>query len=359
VLYFLFMRRVNMTYASNRGALRDYCLVVVAIGLVTLVGWFTPLSYSALGYIYLLAVIALSLRISRWPALAAAVLSGLAWNFFFVPPRLSFSVVHFDESLLLTTYFVVALIGGQLTALRSAADRADLLAESERMHQTLLDSVSHELRTPIAVFRSAVEQLGTSDPVRREVLVAELRMAVLRLDNIVGNLLNQTRLESGVLRPKMDWCAARDLVAAARRAVGSRLESHPLTFDIPFDFPIFLADAALMEQAIANLLLNAADHTPQGTRISVSVGTGDDSKQLFISVSDDGPGVSAQLRGRIFDKFSRGPESRGVGVGLGLSIVKGFMLAQGGDVAVDSAPGGGARFTLLIPRSNCPIEQSA
>jgi K+-sensing histidine kinase KdpD len=336
-------------HSPLRAAIWDYAKVVAAIGLVTLVGWFSPLSYNALGYIYLLAVIALSLRISRWPAMAAAVLSSVAWNFFFVPPRLSFSVLRFDESLLLITYFAVALIGGQLAALRSTADRAKLLAESERLHQTLLDSVSHELKTPVAVFRTALEQFGTSDPVRRELLVAELRIATERLDTLVGNLLNQTRLESGVLRPKLDWCDGRDLVAAARRAVGSRLEDHPMTVDIPFDFHIFLADAALMEQAIAHLLLNAAVHTPSGTKVSVNVGSSEDSKNIFISVTDSGPGVPVELRERIFDKFSRGPLKKGGGLGLGLSIVRGFMLAQGGSVSVDSAAEGGARFTLSLP----------
>jgi K+-sensing histidine kinase KdpD len=345
------MRGVRETDASGRSAFRDYVLVVITIGLVTLFGWFTPLSYNALGYIYLLAVIALSLRIGRGAALAAAVLSGVAWNFFFVPPRLSFSVPHFDESLLLTTYFAVALIGGQLAALRSADDRARLLAESERLHQTLLDSVSHELKTPVAVFRTAVEQLGTSDPVKRELLMAELRIAMERLDNIVGNLLNQTRLESGVLTPRLDWCDGRELVEAARRAVGSRLDDHPLSIDIPFDFPIFLADAVLMEQAIANLLMNAAVHTPAGTKISVSAGSEKDLKRLFIAVADEGPGVTEQLRSRIFDKFRRGPNSRSGGLGLGLSIVRGFMIAQGGDVSIDPAPRGGARFFLHIPHA--------
>jgi two-component system sensor histidine kinase KdpD len=343
------MRDPKLAFSSGRSPAWDYVKVVAVIGLVTLVGWFTPLSFNALGYIYLLAVIALSLRISRWPALAAAVLSSVAWNFFFVPPRLSFSVVHFDESLLLVTFFAVALIGSQLTALRSDADRAKLLAESERMHQMLLDSVSHELKTPVAVFRSAVEQLGTSDPVRRGILVAELRIATDRLDNLVGNLLNQTRLVSGVLRPKLDWCDGRDLVAAAKRAVGSRLEGHPLTVNIPLDFHIFLADAALMEQAIAHLLLNAAVHTPAGTQVMVNVGSSNDSKNVFISVADGGPGVPAGLRGKIFDKFSRGPSNRAGGLGLGLSIVHGFMRAQGGSVSVESAAGGGAQFTLFLP----------
>src|SRR5580704_7180231 len=139
------MRDINATSASGHGTLWEYGKVIFAIALITLVGWFSPLSYHALGYVYLLAVIALSLNIGRWPALAAAVLSGLTWDFFCVPPKLSFSGIHLDEGLLLTTYFAVALIGSQLTALRFAADRADLLAESERMHQTLFDTMSHEM----------------------------------------------------------------------------------------------------------------------------------------------------------------------------------------------------------------------
>jgi two-component system sensor histidine kinase KdpD len=104
-----------------------------------------------------------------------------------------------------------------------------------------------------------------------------------------------------------------------------------------------------MEEAIANLLTNAATHTLGGTRIWVSAEANQGLRRLFISVSDEGPGVPEALREKIFDKFSRGLSPQGAGLGLGLSIVRGFMLAQGGDVAVDSAPAGGARFTLSIP----------
>src|SRR5271154_2482166 len=152
---------------SRRSLVWDYTKVVTVMTLTTVVGWYAPLSYHAMGYVYLLAVIALSLSISRWPALASAVLGGMAWDYFFIPPKLSFLGIHFDEGLLLTTYFVVALIGSQLSALRAELYRAGLLAESERMHQTLLDSVSHEMMTPLAVFRSAIEQLGTPDSEKR------------------------------------------------------------------------------------------------------------------------------------------------------------------------------------------------
>jgi len=336
-------------YRASRGVAWDYTKVVVTIAVITLLGWLSPLSYHALGYVYLLAVIALSLSISRWPALFAAVLSSAAWDFFCVPPKYSFAGIHFDEGLLLTTYFAVALIGSQLTALRSAADRADLLAESERMHQTLLDSVSHEMMTPMAVFRSGIEQLGAADLAKRERVLVELRIAMQRLDSLVGNLLNQNRLESGVLGPKLDWCDCHELVAAARHSVGSRIGEHPLLIEIPPDLPIFRADAVLMEQAIAQLLLNAAVHTLPASEIRVGGGLSADSKRILITVSDNGPGIPQEILGTVFSKFTRGPNARKGGLGLGLSIVRGFMQAQGGDVSVESPPGGGAKFTLSLP----------
>lgn len=343
------MEEAHNVGSGNRRVIWDYIEVLAVLAAITALGLLIPLNYHALGYIFLLAIIAVSLRIRRWPALVGAVSGSLAWNFFFVPPRFSFSILHLEDSLLLSCYLIVALIGSQLKALRSADDRARLLAESERMHQTILDSVSHELKTPIAVFRSALEQLRTDDQDLRECLVTEISIAAARLERLVENLLNQTRLESGVLRPRLDWCDADDLIAAARRAVGSRLDDRPITVDIPPSFPIFRADAAMMEQAIANLLLNAAVHTPAPGSIHLEVGVSRDASKVLIEVSDDGPGVPEGIRERIFEKFNRGPGAAAGGLGLGLSIVRGFMRAQGGDVASDFPPKGGSRFTLSLP----------
>jgi len=347
------MRDVKLAYDSGPGgAAWDYSKVVTIIAVVTLAGWFSPLSYHALGYVYLLAVIALSLNIGRVPALAAAVLSGAAWDFFCVPPKLSFRGIHIDEGLLLTTYFAVALIGSQLAVLRSAAAKADLLAQSEQMHQALLDSVSHEMMTPLAIMRSATEQLSTADGAKRERAVVELTIALHRLDSLVVNLLNQNRLESGVLRPKLDWCDCHELVVSVRRALGSRVGEHPIVVEIADDLPIFRADGTLLEQAIAQLMLNASVHTPPGTAIRVSAGLDGDSGRLLITVADSGPGVPAEIRDTLFEKFTRGPSARKGGLGLGLSIVKGFMQAQGGSVSVDSPAEGGARFVLSLPHKN-------
>lgn len=231
--------------------------------------------------------------------------------------------------------------------LRTAREREKLLAESDRLHRTLLDSVSHELKTPVAVLRSAAEGLAREEGTRRELLAREIRTAARRLDHLVANLLNQTRLEAGRLKPHLDWCDVRDLIGAARRAVGDGLEKHPLTIDVPADMPFFRADAVLMEQVLANLLLNVVHHTPPRTAVTVAAGR--EADRIYVSVADRGPGIPPALREKLFQKFERGDQARAGGLGLGLSIVHGFMLAQGGDVTAGENPRGGACFTVYLP----------
>jgi two-component system sensor histidine kinase KdpD len=233
--------------------------------------------------------------------------------------------------------------------LRAAAEREKLLTESDRLHRTLLDSVSHEFKTPVAVLRSAAESIVHAEGARREALAREIRTAGRRLDHLVANLLNQTRLEAGRVKPKLDWCDVRDLISAARRAVGDPLNGRPFKVEVPEDMPLCMADAMLMEHVLANLLLNAVHHTPPGTPIAVRAGNEPKAARVFIAVCDRGPGIPASKRVALFQKFERGDRARSGGLGLGLSIVRGFMLAQGGDVAVDENPGGGARFTLFLP----------
>jgi len=233
--------------------------------------------------------------------------------------------------------------------LRVSAEREKLLAESDRLHRTLLDSVSHELKTPLAVLRSATEKLGTDDPGKRASLAGEIATATRRLDHLVANLLNQTRLEAGGLKPQLDWCEARDLVAAARRAVGDALGGHPVKVDIAADMPLFMADAVLMEHVLANILLNAALYTPAGGPIRLSAGLRRDHEHIFITVTDSGPGIALELLPHLFQKFRRGATARAGGLGLGLSIVRGFMLAQGGEVSAAPGPSGGTSFTVQLP----------
>lgn len=324
----------------------EYLEVLVVIALVTMAAGFLPLGYTAYGNIYLLAVIALSFRVSRWPVLIASVVSAAAWDFFFVTPRMSFAILTVDDALLVGTYFVVAIIAGQLTTY--VREREKLHAEAE-LHRTLLDSVSHELKTPLSVMRSAAEQMGTADAAKRDILRSEILMATNRLDRLVMNLLDQTRLESGAVTPHLDWCDARDVINASRRAVGSALDGREFRTEIPPDMPLFMADMPMMEHAVANLLLNAARHTPPGTPVLVRTGVENYSGRVFIAVSDRGPGLPPELRDSVFEKFRRGGTARPGGLGLGLSIVRGFVVAQGGSVFAGANPEGGACFTIYLP----------
>ncbi len=233
--------------------------------------------------------------------------------------------------------------------LRAAGEREKLLAESEKLHRVLLDSVSHELRTPLAVITGSLENLADASSELRADLIEESRGAARRLNRLVGNLLDQTRLESGALRPQLDWCDARDLVNAALAGVRDELSGHPLEVAIPEDLPPLRADFALTEQALANLLLNAARHTPAGTAVFLTAGLEHEGRRAFFTVADRGPGFPLAMRERLFKKFERGDAAKAGGLGLGLSLVRGFITAQGGSVMVGENPGGGAVFTIYLP----------
>jgi two-component system, OmpR family, sensor histidine kinase KdpD len=490
---------------------REYAEVFGVLGAITALGWIVPHSgYLSVGLFFLLAVIILSLRVGPGPVLVAGVVSALTWNFLFIPPIFTFAIARFEDGLMFVTYFVVAVISGQLTArvraqarneriredratalfhltqalsaartlddavfaalrqadeyfgatsalllddgngsalmphfagsfvvsdkergvadwawrnrkkagrftdtlpsaegfhlpliredtaigvlilrmppeavltlsqrdladsfaaqlaqlvereqLRAAGEREKLLAESDKLHRTLLDGVSHELKTPLAVLSSAVENLANADEATRADLAAEIRTATRRLNRLVSNLLDQTRLESGALRPHLDWCDGHDLVNAAIDGVSESLDGHPFEASIPKDLPLFRADAALMEQVIANLLLNAALHTPPGTEIFLAAGVDRAKSRIFFTVADRGPGLPAAMRERLFQKFQRGDAAKAGGLGLGLSIIRGFVTAQGGDVVAGENPGGGAVFTVYLPftpHGNVPTE---
>ena len=482
----------------GRAPLREYLEVVLVVAVVTFLGFAIPINYTEIDEVYLLAIVALCLRVGRGAVMLAALLSALAYSYVIIPPRFSFSMTGRDV-FIVGIYLLVALLAGQLisrirfqelterrrvqevTALfhltrglagahtldeaialslrqadelfssrtavilgrsgslavhpastlqldsaaltvaewavthereagrftadyssatafylplmratdvfgvfvidlppaadldraagrglvetfaaqialfverdrwRAASEQAKMLAISERLQRTLLDSVAHELKTPLSVLRSSFETSMRETSERRAVLDGEIRAAIARLDRLVANLLNQTRLEAGVIQAKLDWNDVRDIVGAARRDVGRALDDHPLKVDVPADMPLILADGPLMEQVVGNLLLNAAMHTPAGSAIGVSCGVAADAKTVFIAIEDRGLGIPPAMKASLFQKFGQGEGTSTRGIGLGLSIVKGFMLAQGGDVVVGDNPGGGSRFTVTLP----------
>ncbi len=237
--------------------------------------------------------------------------------------------------------------------LRETKAQSQLLAESERLSHTLLNAVSHELRTPIAAIKTAASgwQPGL-DPAMQNALLAEIREATERLSRLVANLLDMARLESGYVKPRLDWCDVNDIVDAALKRVGGELANRDVSVKMPPGFPLVRADSRLIEQALVDLLLNAAMHTPAGTPVEVNAVV--EEHHVAITVADRGPGLTAEALPRIFDKFYRAPGAAAGGTGLGLSIVKGFVEANGGNVRVSNRPAGGASFTILLPKPEQP-----
>ncbi len=256
---------------------------------------------------------------------------------------------------LLEAYARQAALVLDRVALRAAGEQSKLVAESERLSNALLNSISHELRTPLAAITSATSALveaKNADGNFDRNMVAEIQEASARLNRLVGNLLDVTRLESGHMRPKLDWCDVGDLVNTTVQAVERELTGHPLKVEIAEKLPLARLDFTLMQQALSNLLLNAATHTSPGTAISVQARH--ETGGLVLGVADNGPGLPPDLLPRIFDKFFRAPNAPAGGSGLGLAIVKGFVEANGGQIAAANRPGGGAVFTIRIPQTERP-----
>lgn len=238
--------------------------------------------------------------------------------------------------------------------LRDSEINAKLLTQSEHLSRTLLNSVSHELRTPIAAITSATSALSEAGPLTpsQNELTAEIQMAATRLNRVVQNLLGAARLQSGHLRPKLDWCNVEELVSVALRGLESQAKDRPLTADIPRNLPLIQADFVLLEQAMSNLIVNALTHTPRESPVEIRASVA--GKELILSVADRGPGLSADQPERVFDLFYRGDEAKTGGTGLGLPIAKGFVEAQGGHVKASNRAGGGAEFSIHLPVPDAP-----
>lgn len=256
---------------------------------------------------------------------------------------------------LLEAYARQAALVLDRVALRAAAEQSKLVAESERLSNALLNSISHELRTPLAVITSATSNLASArhesgalpDP-----MIGEIQEAAARLNRLVGNLLEVSRLEAAHVRAKLDWCDAADLIHTTLRLLARELAGREVKTQIAKQMPLVRLDFTLTQQALSNLLLNAAIHTPAGTPISIEARMRDNFLEL--SVSDKGPGLSPEILPKVFDKFVRAPSSPAGGSGLGLAIVKGFVEAQGGQVIAANRPDGGAVFTMRLPQMEPP-----
>lgn len=338
--------------------LKEYAVAVAVVAALTIACWLltTVIGYGAISLIFLLGVLLAGMVLNRGPVLLVAALSALSWNFLFIPPLFTFHIAKFEDALTFAAYFIIALTVGSLTAQLKArehlAAQVQLAEESERLRKTLLDCVSHELKTPLAAIGAASQELVRAAPhvphaETLQQLATEIRDGSRRLNRVVNNLLDMNRLESGVVRPRQEWCDVRELLESALEIEHETLEGREVRLDVPENMPLALMDHTLIEQTIAKLLANAAAYAPAHSPIELDAEYQDG--DLLISVSDRGPGLAPDAIERIFEKFYRGDGRKAGGLGLGLSIARGFVEAHGGKLRAENRDGGGARFALLLP----------
>jgi two-component system sensor histidine kinase KdpD len=243
--------------------------------------------------------------------------------------------------------------------LRTQAARAEALAEGNRMRTALLAAVSHDLRNPLASIKASVSSLRQTDvqwtAADEAALLATIEDAADRLDALIGNLLDMSRLTTGSLQPFLRATSIDEVAPVALRGLGT---TAGMQMEVPDGLPFVRTDPVLLERVLANLFSNALSHSPPGQAPVMRAQQA--GANVVLEVEDHGPGVPDQLKARIFEPFERLDErGTGDGVGLGLAVAKGFLDAMGGSVTALDTPGGGLTMRVTLPAAAAPATSRA
>ena len=272
----------------------------------------------------------------------------------FSPGMFNPEQVHILESFANQT--AIALERGLLA---EEAKNALLKAETETLRNTLLSSVSHDLRTPLAAITGASSTLLqpdiTLDNDSRNELMKTIYEEAEHLNEIIRNVLDITRLESGAIIVKKEWQSIEEIIGVVLNRLSEKLKDHPLSVSLSADLPLVPFDALLIEQVMMNLLDNAVKYTPRETPLDLFATLKENS--MLVELADRGPGIPEGEEKRIFEKFVRGSASKG-GIGLGLAICRTIITAHGGDIWAENRPGGGAVFRFTLPVTGKPDLQN-
>ncbi len=331
--------------------------VVICTGVVALAASLCFLGNSFLSYrtdalILLMTLSVLAMFFGIWAVMIASVLSALTWNFFFIPPTFTFQIGNTEDSLMFLMYFLIAIINAILT-FKIKKERKKLQKKEEeatviRLYNTVLNSLSHELKTPISTVIGSVDMLESdSIPLtekQQKEIIHEIGIAGERLNRQINNLLHMSRLDSGVIRPQMDWCDMEEMIHQIV-ASNNLKERVRVSFEVPM--PLVNVDQFWLEVILQNLILNAIQHSPESEKVDLRVVTV--SPEFEIVVTDRGSGIPEYDLERIFDKFYRVSNTSQQGNGLGLSIVRGYTEALGGKVFAQNNSYGGADFIIRMP----------
>ena len=332
------------------------------------------IGYRIVALILLVSVSLLAMFFDIFPVMLASLLSALVWDFFFIPKKFTFYIDNAEDGLMLFMYFIIALVNAVLTfKIRQIEKEANKKEEKDNMlklYNTLLNSLSHELRTPIATIIGATDNLQTvgnklSDE-QKDILVEEISTASFRLNKQVENLLNMSRIESGYIKPRKDWCDVEELIYGVVNHIKENNITQTIEIDIAGNMPLVFIDFGLMHQVLYNIVNNAIIYTPADTVVQIkaayskkvnghfnlprnNVVRDSEIDLLVITISDNGNGFPENEIGKVFDKFYRLKNTETGGTGLGLSIAKGFVEAHNGVIDLENISAGGARFRIEIP----------
>ena len=328
-------------------------ICVVAVGLVTAAVYaLRPIApVLSLGVLYVIAVVAVAVLRGLAYAVPVSIASLLVFNFLFLPPIHTFALAESENWIALGVYLATAVVVSELATrsrrLAQQAVEAATLRQSDAAKTAILRAVSHDLRSPLTAIRAASESLSTLElaDAEREELFESIRIEVRRLERLVDNLLDLSRLEAGPAIRRAELWPVDLLVERALEQLGDEAERVSVVVDAEPD--VVRADVAQIERVLVNVLENALKFSSPTDTVELSAAN--DGASIAIRIRDHGPGVLEADRERIFEPFERGTGSA-TGTGLGLAIARGFAEANGGQLRVEPlAAAGGSVFVLELP----------
>jgi two-component system sensor histidine kinase KdpD len=262
------------------------------------------------------------------------------------------TILTVEQENLLESYADLAAVAIEGILLSEEAHKAQIAGATEKLQTALLNSISHDLHTPLVAVIGALSTLRErsmvlDDNARRDLIDAGLKEGE-RLNHMLSNLLDMSRIEGGALRLSVQLAEIRDLIGVALEQVGNRHGVHPVNIEIPDNLPYVLVDPGLMVQALINILDNSFKYSPPGSAVDVTARLLD--KRIEVKIIDHGSGIPPEDLEHVFDKFYRLQSPNSVaGTGLGLSIVRGIIEAHEGTVNAANQQGGGTIITVMLP----------
>jgi two-component system sensor histidine kinase KdpD len=336
-------------------------IAVVALCSVIAVALRTRFEPPTFAMVYLLGVIGVSMRCRRSAAIVNAAGSVTAFYYFSVPYHDSFVLQDPNYLITLIAMLAVTLVISTLTfkvrAQAAKAIEAEIAIQAEQTRSSLLSAVSHDIKTPLASIYGAatslLEEEQRFEPAERHELIQSIADEAQRLNHVVTNLLEMTRLDSGA-EIRRDWYPLEEIVGAALSRLEGALRGRTVTTLIPVGLPLIYVDEVLIQQVFINIFENAANYTPPGVPIEVSAEV--HGRNIIVLVRDAGPGFVAGEEERIFEKFYRGRNKAIRGAGLGLPIARAIVEKHEGTITASNSRRGGALFTIELPVGGVPPE---